>query len=86
VAVWPVQKRPSAFDLLTVPVLSGFKVIGMSPMNSAHRPFVQGCGSVCGGVPLFVWQAQSALLEHSALLCGPLKQRETAPVAAGDGH
>ncbi len=45
-AVWPGQKVPVSDVRLVVSVVSGFKLIGMSPMNKAHRP--------CGQSPPFV--------------------------------
>jgi hypothetical protein len=31
--VWPGQKSPVALERLATPVVSGFRLIGMSPMN-----------------------------------------------------
>lgn len=38
VAVWPGQKSPLAFERVAVPVVSGFRLMAMLPMNWAQRP------------------------------------------------
>lgn len=61
---------PEVFDLLAVPVVSGFRLTGIVPMYWAHTPLGQSTGPFGQRAPLFV----------------PRKQRCAPPDATGDGQ
>ena len=92
----PVHRLLSnGLDRVAVPVVSGFRAIGMSPMNDAQPPGVHvpvwnpvqhAMGVPAPVHPGFVWQ--SPLVEQTRLLKLPRKHRwPPAPMtAAGDGQ
>jgi hypothetical protein len=45
---------PDVFDLLAVPVVSGFRLTGIVPMYWAHTPLGQSTGPAGQSIPLFV--------------------------------
>jgi hypothetical protein len=80
-------------DRVAVPVVSGLRAIGMSPMNVAQTPAVHvpvpapvqhAMGTPAPVHPGLVWQFE--LVEQTRLLKLPRKQRWVPVTALGDGQ